>query len=292
MLMSMTGYGRSERQNNDFHCVVEARSVNHRYCEVSIRLPRALAPLENKIREVVRGRFSRGRFDLAVSLNMTALAGQGVQYNRTLAWQYRQALEALQTELQLPGIIDLGLLVQFRDILQIEETTPDLEAVWALIFPTLEEALTLLLEMRKTEGEFLATDITQRLSVLEKYSHQIAERIPLMIASYRERLHERITQLLGEVELDPNRLAQEVVIFAERSDISEELTRLASHIQEFRSIMTSPEAVGRKLDFLLQEMHREINTIGSKASDALIAQVIVQMKSELEKIREQVQNIE
>ncbi|RME35247.1 MAG: YicC family protein, partial [Gammaproteobacteria bacterium] len=196
--------------------------------------------------------------------------------------QYLRTLEALQTDFRLPGTIDLSTLLQFRDILQVEESPPDFEAVWAFLSPPLDEALAALARMREREGSSLETDIAQRLAIIGQHSQQIAERVPLMADAYRERLQQRITELLEEGEVDPNRLAQEVVFFAERSDISEELTRLHSHIQEFRHIMTQPEPVGRKLDFLAQEMHREINTIGAKANDSTIAQVVVHMKSELE----------
>lgn len=292
MIRSMTGYGRGEAQTVGCACVVEIRSLNHRYCEVAVKTPRGFAVIENKIREVVRSRFSRGRFDVYVGIDFTNGSTRRLIVDRPLARQLYLALADLRRELGLSGQIDLATLLGLREIVRVEENERNDEDVWPTIQQALESGLTNLQRMRITEGEALERDILQRIQLIEQGLGQINNRIPAILSAYKQKLAERIRQLLGDLELDPGRLAQEVVLYTERSDVTEEITRLNTHLTAFKKLLQANEPVGRKLDFFLQEMHREINTTGSKTADAGIAALVVDIKSEIEKIREQGQNIE
>lgn len=292
MIRSMTGYGRGEAQTAGCACVVEIRSLNHRYCEVAVKTPRGFAVIENKIREVVRSRFSRGRFDVYVGIDFTNGSTRRLIVDRPLARQFYLALADLQREFGLSGQVDLATLLGLREIVRVEENERNDEDVWPIIQQALESGLTNLQHMRITEGEALERDILQRIQLIEQGLGQINNRIPAILSAYKQKLAERIRQLLGDLELDPGRLAQEVVLYTERSDVTEEITRLNTHLTAFKKLLHANEPVGRKLDFFLQEMHREINTTGSKTADAGIAALVVDIKSEIEKIREQGQNIE
>lgn len=292
MIRSMTGYGRGEAQTASYACVVEVRSLNHRYCEIAVKTPRGFAVIENKIREAVRSRFSRGRFDVYVGVDFTGASPRRLIVDRALARQLYLALAELRRELGLSGQVDLATLLELREIVRVEENERNVEDVWPAIQQALERGLVTLQRMRITEGEALERDILQRIQLIEQGLGRIQSRIPAILSEHKQKLAERISQLLGELELDPGRLAQEVVFYTERSDVTEELTRLNTHLTAFKKLLRTDEPVGRKLDFFLQEMHREINTTGSKTADAEIAALVVDIKSELEKIREQAQNIE
>jgi uncharacterized protein (TIGR00255 family) len=288
----MTGYGRSEVQNAQLHLVVEARSVNHRYLDISLRYPRLYAPLEARMKQLVSTHFARGRIDIKI-VEQAGRAGQRtLVLDQELARQYYRALQQLQETLCLPGTIDLSMLLNLRDLLNIEEASEDVEEVWDFIASGMDGALQALKKMRQQEGEFLRRDFQERMQAIQHHIAAVRARVPAVVMEYRQRLEQRVQELFQQFALDAERFAQEAILFAERTDISEELTRLESHLQAFDRLLASSGAVGRKGDFLLQEMHREVNTIASKSNDAAISQQVVEMKSELERMREQMQNVE
>jgi uncharacterized protein (TIGR00255 family) len=291
-MQSMTGYGRSEVQNAQLHLLVEARSVNHRYLDISLRYPRLYAPLEARMKQLVSTHFARGRIDIKI-VEQAGRAGQRtLVLDQELARQYYRALQQLQETLRLPGTIDLSTLLNLRDLLNIEEASEDVEDVWDFIAGGMDAALQALKQMRQQEGEFLWRDFQERLQTVQHHIAAVRARMPHVVVEYRQRLEQRVQELFQQFTLDADRLAQEAILFAERTDITEELIRLESHLHAFDRLLASSGAVGRKSDFLLQEMHREVNTIASKSNDAVISQQVVEMKSELERMREQVQNVE
>ena len=292
MIQSMTGYGRSEGYYGNFAIVVELRSTNHKYCDVVVRLPKFLTALETSLKKRIQQRFTRGRLELAVTINGAAEQTKRLDVDLELAEQYVRILRELKTKLELPGHVDLTLLTGFRDIITVSEMVEATDALVQMIHGLVKEATGRLEAMRRKEGQALAKDLLERLRIIEKSLGRIKSRVPGMVQGYQTRLRERIGQLAQGTKLDQNRLAQEVAIFAERCDVNEELIRLKSHLKQFKAMVRGKEAVGRSLDFLIQEMNREVNTIGSKAGDAAIALDVVGAKSELERLREQVQNIE
>ena len=272
--------------------MVEVRSLNHRYCEIAVKTPRGFAALENRIRETVRSRFSRGRFDVHVTVNYATVSSRRVVIDYALARQLFLALTDLGRELGLGGQVNLSTLLDLREIARVEENEHHVEDLWPAVQEALDFAVGNLVTMRIAEGEALGRDILQRIRLIEAWLEQIKSRLPALLIEYRQKFEARISRLFGDVEIDPARLAQEVVFFTERSDVTEEMIRLHTHLTEFKRLLHVHEPVGRKLDFLLQEMNREINTTSSKVADSDIAVLVVDIKSELERIREQAQNIE
>jgi uncharacterized protein (TIGR00255 family) len=292
MIKSMTGYGRGEWQGDGKKVEVEIKSVNHRYCDILLRLPRRLSPLETQVRNLIRQRVSRGRIEVFVQVDDSTLAEQRLELDLNLAKDYHLALKALQQNLEVPGEVRLETLATFKEIFSRKEVETDLEKEWVAVQVALEEALSALEAMRRDEGLKLTEDFEGRLEAIGKMVEEIEGKAPLALRACRDRLAQRVQELSQGLEIDEARLAQEVAFLAERSDITEEIVRIRSHLNQFREMLKSPEPAGRKLEFLLQEINREANTIGSKANDAGIAQVSVGIKSELEKMREQVQNVE
>ncbi len=292
MMKSMTGFGRGEFQGEGMHVEVEVKSFNHRYCDVFLHLPRRLNSLEGQIRNLVKQRVSRGRIEIAVQSDLASLADQTLELDMNVARDLHSALRALQENLGLPGEIRLETMANFKEIFSRKEVEMDAEKEWAGIQAALEGALNGLESMRCEEGVVLRRDFGQRLKNVEEIVGAIEEKAPLVLQACRERLAQRVKELSGGIAVDEGRLAQEVAYLAERSDISEELVRLRSHIHQFREMLDRPEPMGRKLEFILQEINREANTIGSKANDAGMAQMTVDIKGDLEKMREQVQNVE
>lgn len=292
MLKSMTGFGRGEGETPLGRMMVECRSINHRYCDINLKLPKRFNPLESRIKEMVRSEVSRGRIDLSVKLDTS---GEGkVQYevDFSLADQYYRALQLLKEKYKIQGEITLDLLAGARDLIQAREIIEDVEPFWQEIAPILKQSLKDMDQMKKTEGESLGKDLSQRMGRILQVFGEIRLKFSSSQKAFQERFRERLRTLLEGTELDPSRFEQEVALWVERSDITEELVRAESHLRQFRTLFESQEPVGRKMDFLLQEIHREANTTGSKVNDSEISQRIVEIKSELEKIREQVQNIE
>ena len=292
MIRSMTGYGKKDVASDNAGVTVEIRSVNHRFLEVAVRVPRSLAQLEDPIRKAVQQRCLRGRVDVSVSVHAAGGSLKTVQIDQALAKQYHGALKKLQKSFGLKGTIDISLLAGFRDIVSITDEPVDTEHLGKTVLRALGVALTDLEKMRKREGDALAKDLISHLDAIRTAKSTVAERAPELAANAFGRMKGRIEALLQAEIPDPARLQQELALYADRSDISEELVRLESHMLQFDQTLRSKESVGKTLEFLLQEMGREVNTIGSKANDADIAALVVRMKAELEKLREQVQNVE
>lgn len=294
MISSMTGYGRAEAVDNEKKIVVEMRSLNHRYLEISLRLPNLFFPLETDIKRKIGEHFFRGRIDVSIKMDQDNGTEGADRYklNLPLLRNYHFLLEEMKKELNLADEITLGLLSRFKDVFIPVEIVPDVEAYWAKVEPVFNEALVNLQAMRKMEGDILYRDLVDRMTLIRKSLDEIIGRTPVLLEEYHRRLAARVQELTTGLVVDEARLAQEVAVMAERSDITEETVRFRSHLEQFESMINSAEAVGRKIDFLIQEMGREINTIGSKSSDALISRQVIEIKSELAKLREQVQNIE
>jgi uncharacterized protein (TIGR00255 family) len=293
MLISMTGFGRAESQEGDYTYQAEIRSVNNRFIEINTRLPKAYVDLEQPLKKIIKSHCSRGSINLTISLaNSNEGSGEwDVRPNLSLATQYVDALNQIRDSLGLQGEIDLKCVVGLRDIIKIEPVALD-PAKKDLILNIATEALTSLQKMREEEGENMQKDLAERIDAIESHAAEIESRHPEVIKEYQEKLNERIKTLNEGVGLDETRLAQEAALLADRSDITEEMTRLRSHLKQFRNFFNAKEPIGRKLEFITQEINREVNTTGSKSSDISISNRVIEMKSELEKIREQVQNIE
>lgn len=292
MLKSMTGYGRGESRAPGKKFTVELKAVNHRFNEVVLRLPRALSPLEDRIRRLINSRVSRGRVDGFFTVEECGEKTATVKVDKALAVAYYKAMKELQEGLDIEGKIKLKHLIALPGVMAVEEPAEDVEEWWPAVQEAVEGAVASLVQMRVVEGEQLAKDIEKRVEQVELLNRKIIDRAPVVVEEYRERLGVRLNDFLKEAGLDADRLAAEAALFAERSNITEETVRLESHLKQVRTCLGAGEPVGRKLDFLLQEMNREINTIASKANDLEIGRWVVEVKSELEKIREQVQNIE
>ena len=293
-MKSMTGYGWGECSQDGFKVTVELSSVNRKQSEISVSLPRELEVLEAQIRDEVNRRVSRGRLTTRVTLHASEEREAGrVQINRIVAAAYVRELRKLALELRLQDNLSLDLLIRAPGVLQADTAVGDAETFWPAVNKALQQALGMLLKMRAREGTNLKRDLSERTAVMRKAVARVRKEAPLVQQRYREQLVERIKGAgLEELELDEERLTKEVILFADRADISEELTRLQSHFQQFEDCLKSTEPVGRTLDFLAQEMNREINTIGSKANNSLISREVVILKAELEKFREQAQNVE
>jgi len=296
VIRSMTGYGRAEGRYKTVPIVVEVRSVNHRHCEVVTRLPKSMQRHEERFRKQVQDRLSRGRIDVSISFNGDGEpVGLELRLDHALARQYLAALKELQRNLRLPGSPDLALLATYRDIIKITDQPADDRRATAAAGRVLEKALAALLSMRRDEGQALERDLSLRLSEIEQRMATIRQRLPVIVKEHFTRLQDRLHRLLegtAHASLDPARIAQEIALLADRGDVSEEVTRLESHLRQFRNFLRRSEPVGRSLDFLLQEINREVTTIGSKVGDLAVTQEILTVKAELEKIREQVQNVE
>lgn len=286
----MTGFGRGTVSGPGTDVVVEVYSVNNRYLDVTVRGGREASLVESRIREVVRQDLERGK--VTVTLSFQNQSEGEPQADLQKARGYLTALKSLKDELGLPGDIDLALLAGFRDTVGANATEHGFEEMWEHIGPALAEALETLIVMREREGKVLAEDLITRLHNLEQTLKVIDDLAPGRSKAYAERIKNRIHDIIEEIALDEDRIYHEVALYADRIDISEECIRLRSHLEQARSLINGPDPAGRQLNFLLQEMHREVNTLGSKANDQDISHIVVGMKEELEKIREQVQNIE
>jgi len=289
----MTGYGSAEMLTPARRFTVEMRSVNHRFSEILVRLPRDLSALEDRVRALVQSRVLRGRVDVTIMREERGARPKTVRSDTDLARAYAQALRELADVLGVAGEIGLSHIVSLPDVVKVEEAREDVEVLWPDLSRAVEEAVIALVGMREAEGRRLAADLLTRLDHVEGFARVIEGRARVAAAEYAQRLRQRVAELLREVPVDEARLAMEIAIFAERVDISEEVTRLRSHLAQFREDVTNAAgAVGRRLEFVLQEMGREANTIGSKASDLEITRAVIGVKSELESLREQVQNVE
>jgi len=292
MLRSMTGFGASDLATAAGRYTVEARSLNHRFLEIIVRLPRELAPLEDRIRALVQGRVLRGRVEVAIMRENYGKRLRTVRIDLDLAKAFASALNELKQALELPGSPDLAMLSALPDLIRIEEQKEDLEAAWTAIAEAVEVALSRLVAMREREGARLTSDLGQRVRRLAERADEIERRAPLVVQEHAARLTRRIEELIGMPPVDEGRLAAEVAIFADRSDIAEETTRFRSHLAQMQQMLIGSGAAGRTLEFLVQELGREANTIGSKANDVEISRAVIAVKGELESLREQIQNLE
>jgi uncharacterized protein (TIGR00255 family) len=293
MMKSMTAYARAEKTADEINVSTEIRSYNSRYLDVSLRIMHGYNVLEEKIKALIVEKIDRGRIEVSLQIYDGSDEAYNFEINISKARAYYDRLVQLKDQLDLRSEITVDLLIREGGVIRSVEIDRDMDAVWPLVRDCVDEALNNLVKMRKKEGEFIALDITDRMNRIETSVHLIKKESSDLLYHYQQRLKERIVALTrGMVEIDPERIAQESAFLADKSDISEEIVRVSSHIKQFRTIMTSEEPVGRKLNFLLQELHREFNTMGSKTEKAHVSHTIVEVKSELEKIREQLQNVE
>ncbi len=291
MVLSMTGFGRSTGKASGFEVTVEVKTVNHRFNEFHFRMPRQLMKLENKLKSTIGTYMKRGRAEIFVTLTGQGAVRREVQVDWELLDEYIGYISEIKDKYSLHGDISIRDLVVKEDIVHIAEIETEDGLLEALVLETAERAAKEMQQMRLREGSVLEQDIYGRIKKLEEHVANVKERAPLVADYYRERISRRMADLAGG-QIDSDRILAETAIFADKADINEELTRVASHTAQFYSMLKVEEPVGRKLDFLVQEMNREVNTIGSKANDSLIAMEVVEMKSLLEKVKEQVQNIE
>jgi uncharacterized protein (TIGR00255 family) len=294
VIKSMTGFGRGEFQDNEHRLIVEIKAVNHRYNEIVIRMPKNLGPLEDKIRRSVSNVLVRGRIDIFITMDEYGQKKRAVRIDKELAIAYNKALKDLGELFSAEVNDNIYQIAKFPDVIKVEEVTEDVIVLWPKLSQAVDVAIHNLMSMRLAEGLNIQEDLALRITTIESYITTVEQRAPQVLVEYRERILGRMRELLATVgeEPDAGRILQETAIFADRSSITEELVRLKSHLAQFRAALNADEAVGRKLDFIVQEINRETNTIASKANDFNIANTVVEIKSEIEKVREQIQNIE
>ena len=292
MIKSMTGYGRAQEIVDGREITVEIRSVNHRFFEFSSRVPRAYAYLEEKLKSLLQGAIARGKVEAAVTVVTLEGESSDVQINHALAAQYLAALRGRGQDLGIQDDVTVSTIARFGDIFVVRRGQEDMDQVWEGARQVAEKALEGFLSMREVEGRRLREDLENRLAAMEELVSRVEEQSPRTVEAYRARLTQKMEEVLGQAGIDEQRILAEAAIFADHIAVDEETVRLRSHIQGFREIMDAGQAMGRKLDFLLQEMNREANTIGSKGQDVEVARIVVELKSQIEKIREQIQNIE
>ncbi|HHX26030.1 MAG TPA: YicC family protein [Firmicutes bacterium] len=292
MAYSMTGYGRGESLGQGISCIVEMRSVNHRYRDVFVRVPRELLEFEEKLRRLVAEHFDRGRIDISVILEEAGESLTAVKTNRSLVDSYMSITRQLADDLGLSWDLGITGLISLPGVMELAHREVDSEEMWRLVERSALQAMMGLKEMRAKEGAFLTQDIVDRTQLIEELIERIKERAPQVLEDYRTRLEARLAELLGDTPVDESRIVMETAVYADRGDITEELVRLSSHSVQIYEVVKQDEPIGRRLEFLVQEMQREVNTIGSKAQDSEISHRVIDIKSELEKIREQIQNIE
>ncbi len=293
MLKSMTGFARYENQNGELTCKVEIKSVNNRFIDINTRLPKSLAALEIPLKKLVKSKCARGSFDISISLESNGQSGANfeIKPNLPLAAQYLKAFNQIRDDLKLQGEIDINAILGQRDIVKPELKEPD-DSSEETVTSTVEKTLSDLIKMREDEGANLEKDIISQIKGIEKLGGAIKSLQSTTVQEFQDRLKEKIQTLTNGMDLDPARMAQETALLADRCDVTEEIIRLKSHLDQFYKLVESDEPQGRKLEFLTQEINREVNTIGSKTIDIEVSKAVIEMKSRLEKIREQLANIE
>ncbi len=292
MVKSMTGFGRAVSELDGYVITVEIKSVNHRYFEFYSRIPRQYGFLDDKVKSYVNSKVSRGKIECYIGIEALNTEAAEVVVNNTLASAYVKALKELENEYELKADYGASTIGRFPDVLIVKKAEEDEEALWNNVKTVLDEALEKFISMRETEGEKMKADVYSRGEFILDCVSFIEERSPQTVKEYNDKLVERVHELIGDVSLDEARIIQEVAIFADKVAVAEETVRLRSHIDQLKDFLDSDEPIGRKMDFLVQEINREANTIGSKANDVEIARKVVDIKAEVEKIREQIQNIE
>ena len=292
MIKSMTGFGRGTVDEDGMGFVIEIKSVNHRYLDLSIKMPRSLNSLEDKIKKIITKKLSRGKIDVFITQNKAFGQNEIASLNTILADSYIKCLQDIKERYKLIDDISVSLIAKFPDVVQLEQQDTDVDKAWEVLVTPLNNAVDDLVAMRIVEGEKLKEDILVRSQFIGDYVTKIEGKASTVVVNYRERLNSRIKELVKNVPVDENRIATEVAIYADKASIDEEIVRLRSHLYQVNENLALNEPVGRKLDFIVQEMNREANTIASKADDLDIVNFTLNIKSEIEKIREQIQNIE
>ncbi len=292
MIKSMTGFGRSEIAEGDRKITVEMKSVNHRYLDVNIKMPKKLNFFETSIRNALKQYIQRGKVDIFITYEDYTESNLCVKYNRELAAEYMKYLEQMSEDFALDNDVRVSALSRYPEVLSMEEQTIDEEELWQMLEKAISKAAEGFVETRIKEGEHLREDLTGKLDGMLAHVEYITERSPEIIAQYRQKLEDKVKELLGDVQIDENRLLMEVTIFADKVCVDEELVRLRSHIETTKESLLQGGGIGRKLDFIAQEMNREANTILSKTNDLEISNRAIELKTEIEKVREQIQNIE
>lgn len=292
MIKSMTGFGRAEQIIDGRDIIVEIRSVNHRYYEFSARVPRAYGYIEEKLKSFLNGRISRGKVEVSVSIAAVEAADTLIEINKAVAKGYVDALRSVGGELGLADDLTLSQLVRLPDIFTVRKTADDEEQIWNSVKTVADEAVSKFISMRETEGLKMKEDVLERSDIIERLVDEVERLSPISAENYRSKLYSRLCEVLADKNIDEQRIVTEAAIFADKTAVAEETVRLKSHIRQLRDMLALDEPVGRKLDFLIQEFNREANTIGSKAQDIAVTKIVVDLKSEIEKIREQIQNIE
>ncbi|MGX8702477.1 YicC/YloC family endoribonuclease [Caproiciproducens sp.] len=292
MIKSMTGFGRCEEVISGRDIIIEIKSVNHRYFEFSSRITRGYGFLDEKLKSYLQSKISRGKIDVYASIETMEDTDAQVLVNHSLAAGYVNALRELAQRYNLRDDISVGTVSRYSDIFTVHKAPEDEQIIWDSVRQVTDRALTAFLKMRETEGERLKADVLQRAESILQTVGKIEERSPQTVSEYQQKLTQKLTELLSDSNIDEQRILTETAIFADKIAVSEETVRLRSHFEQFSNMLNSNEAIGRKLDFIVQEMNREANTIGSKCIDSQIAYMVVDIKAEIEKIREQIQNIE
>ena len=292
MIKSMTGFGRAEQIIDGRDIIVEIRSVNHRYYEFSARVPRAYGYIEEKLKSFLNGRISRGKVEVSVSIAAVEAADTLIEINKSVAKGYVDALRSVGEELGLADDLTLSQLVRLPDIFTVRKTADDEEQIWNSVKAVADEAVSKFISMREAEGLKMKEDVLERADIIERLVDEVERLSPISAENYRSKLYSRLCEVLADKNIDEQRIVTEAAIFADKTAVAEETVRLKSHIRQLRDMLALDEPVGRKLDFLIQEFNREANTIGSKAQDIAVTKIVVDLKSEIEKIREQIQNIE
>lgn len=293
MIRSMTGFGHGEVSNDKNQKVtVEMKSVNHRYCDISLKLPKKLAMFEANIRNIMKEYASRGKIDIFVSYEDLSETAVSLHYNQAMAEEYMQVFQKMQKDFGIETKITAEALAKYPEVVTLEEVQQDEEVWWELLEAALREAAEKFVETRTVEGSNLKEDLLGKLDQMEKDVAFIEERSPQIIAEYRAKLEEKVKEFLADSTIEENRIAAEVTLYADKIAVDEEIVRLQSHIRSMRDVLESDESIGRKLDFMAQEMNREANTILSKSSDVNLADHAIELKTNVEKVREQIQNIE
>ena len=292
MIKSMTGFGRCEVQKDSRKFTVELKSVNHRYLDVNIRMPKKLNFFETTIRTLLKSYANRGKVDIFITYEDLSQTQVSVKYNAALAAEYMKYLKQMEEEFGLENDVRVSTLSRYPEVFTMEEQSEDEEELWNGLKEALEGAFTQFVETRKTEGENLKKDITSKLDLLSEQIGFIEERSPQIVAEYRAKLEDKMKELLADTQIEESRIASEVILFADKICTDEEVVRLKSHISHMRNTLEEKDEIGRKLDFIAQEMNREANTILSKANDIEVSDRAISLKTEIEKIREQIQNIE
>ena len=292
MIKSMTGYGRCERIIGTKKITAELKSVNHRFSDYNIKVPRQYGFLEDRVRQFISKEVARGKIDVYVSIESCGEADKTVTVNKELAGNYVEILRDLCETFSLKDDISVSTIASFTDIFRAEPKRDDEEEIWTAVSGVLTDAVSSFISMRAREGERIERDLRERVTYMKSLANEIDKLSPMAVQEYKDNLYQKIKEVIDEREPDDTRILTEVAIFADKVAVNEETVRLASHYDEFFTILDSNEPAGRKLDFLIQEINREVNTIGSKASDLEIAKLVVTLKGEIEKLREQIQNIE